>query len=368
VTLPIRQPQKVSLRFFFRWSRAAALLVVVLALDACAGDADSAAPSTPAPPGVARQRDTYAGWTVIGTGDFNLDGQVDVLWNEPTRNAIAVWLMQGTHLLAPGPVIPGPVGDGWVPLTPAELNFDGMNDVPWSNPKDGSMAVWLMGGTHLLAAGPVIPGPPGAGWSAVDAGDFNLDGAADVLWYNSAAHTMSVWLMNGTHLLVPGPALPTPAGAGWVVTTVTDFNLDGQLDVLWTNPVPITMAVWLMRGTHLLSAGPEIPGPSGPGWAAITAADFNFDGMNDVIWSNPAKGSMAVWLMSGSHLLAAGPEIPGPIGPGWTVAYAGDFNFDGMADAIWQNTTTHRMAIWLMAGTHLLAPGPEIPGPAPLGP
>jgi hypothetical protein len=72
--------------------------------------------------------------------------------------------------------------------------------------------------------------------------------------------------------------------------------------------------------------------------------------------------------MNATQVLTAGPEIPGPIGAGWSVAYAADFNFDGMADAIWQNPTPLRMAVWLMSATHLLLPGPEIPGPADLGP
>ena len=93
---------------------------------------------------------------------------------------------------------------------------------------------------------------------------------------------------------------------------------------------------------------------------------FNFDGMVDVIWNNSAHGSMAVWLMNGTLLRTAGPELPGPIGAGWSVAYAADFNFDGKADAIWQNPAPLRMTVWLMNGTHLLLPGPEIPGPARL--
>lgn len=55
-------------------------------------------------------------------------------------------------------------------------------------------------------------------------------------------------------------------------------------------------------------------------------------------------------------------------GGGWKVIGAGDYNFDGMADAIWQNTTTNRIAVWLMSGTKLLLPGPEVPGPADIGP
>jgi nitrous oxidase accessory protein NosD len=214
----------------------------------------------------------------------------------------------------------------------------------------------------------VIPGPIGAGWSDVKAADFNADGSADMLWYNADNHAMAVWTMAGSHLLLPGPVLPTPLGDGWTVVTGADFNFDGMADVLWHNPSTNSMAVWLMSGTHLLLPGPVIPGPLGDGWTVVTGTDFNADGMADVIWSNPGSGSMAVWLMSGTQLLLPGPVIPGPIGAGWSVAYAADFNADGMSDAIWQNTTTNRMAVWLMGGTNLLLPGPEIPGPADIGP
>src|SRR4029450_9600189 len=109
----------------------------------------------------------------------------------------------------------------------------------------------------------------------------------------------------------------------------------------WNNPGTNQMAVWLMRGTQLLQPGPEIPGPSGAGWSAATATDFNGDNMADVIWSNPGTNQMAVWLMRGTQLLLPGPEIPGPIGEGWSVAHAADFNGDGMADVIWNNPGTN---------------------------
>jgi hypothetical protein len=76
---------------------------------------------------------------------------------------------------------------------------------------------------------------------------------------------------------------------------------------------------------------------------------------------------------------ASGPA-PGPAPPSlgvgkerltgtdWKIFGSDDFNADGMADAIWHNTLTNQMAVWLMSGTHLLLPGPEIPGPADIGP
>ena len=35
----------------------------------------------------------------------------------------------------------------------------------------------------------------------------------------------------------------------------------------------------------------------------------------------------------------------------WQVAAAGDFNSDGHADIVWQNTQTGQRAIWLMTGS-----------------
>jgi hypothetical protein len=233
----------------------------------------------------------------------------------------------------------------------------------------------LDGGTNGPAAGRAPPSLEaakerltGGGWKVIGAGDYNFDGMADVLWNDPGKNTIAVWLMHGTQLLSPGPVIPGPFGDGWIPRKPADFNADGMRDVLWSNPGKGSMAAWLMNGTQLLLPGPEIPGPLGDGWSAVRAADFNFDGTADVLWSNPGKNAMAVWLMRGTQVLLPGAEIPGPSGAGWSLVHAADFNFDGMADAIWQNTTTNRMAVWLMSGTHLLLPGPEIPGPADSGP
>lgn len=125
-----------------------------------------------------------------------------------------------------------------------------------------------------------------------------------------------------------GAVTQRTTGADWSIRT-GDFNGDGMFDVLWVNSVNNSIAVWLMDGTRLLAPGPEIPGPIGGGWTASLPADFNGDGMSDVLWFNPVTNSIAVWLMNGTRLLAPGPELPGPIGNGWT-ALPDDFNGDGM--------------------------------------
>ncbi|WP_437308834.1 FG-GAP repeat domain-containing protein [Sorangium sp. So ce388] len=313
--------------------------------------------------GVATSRASEYRWQALRLNDFNFDGMADILWSNEEQSLMAIWLLEGDRLLAPGPVIPGPIGQGWAAANAGDFNFDGMADVLWLNAEQNLIAVWLMNGSQLLAPGPVIPGPVGEGWEVHSLTDFNLDGMVDVLWNNPKQNLITVWLMDGSHLLAPGPFIPGPVGEGWVATTAQDANLDGMGDVYWNNIEQNLMAVWLMDGTQVIAPGPPIPGPLGRGWRIVTSTDFSFDSMGDVLWNNPEQNLMAVWLMEGTQLLAPGPPIPGPLGRGWEARPSNDVNFDGMSDVLWYAAGTNQAAVWLIEGTHLLAPGPVILGP-----
>ncbi|KYG06724.1 hypothetical protein BE21_33215 [Sorangium cellulosum] len=346
--------------------RAAIVACAILTPIACAQSVDPqreapAAGGSGATHHAAAPRANGGGWLITQALDFNADGMADVLWNDPARSLVAIWLMEGNRLLAPGPLIPGPVGARWFAKT-SDFNADGMGDVLFRHEEQGAMAVWLMDGSQLLAPGPILPGPGGSGWFA-RAIDYNADNMADVLWSHAERSVMAVWLMEGTRLLTPGPFIPGPLGDGWDVAAVGDFNADGMADAVWRHVEQNLIAVWLMEGTRLLAPGPLIPGPIGDGWVIAWGADFNADGMADVLWNNAEQNLMAVWLMEGSQLLAPGPFLPGPAGDRWVARTAADVNLDGMADVVWQRGEASEMTVWLMEGSQLLAPGPVIPGP-----
>jgi hypothetical protein len=149
-------------------------------------------------------------WTAFTTGDFNADGMQDVLWFDATNTRIAVWLMRGTDVLEAGAPIPGPPGDGWTVINAVDFDGDGMADVAWGNATTGRMTVWLMRGTCVSRAGAEFAIPQGTGWAPASAGDTNGDGMADVIWQNGATHQMAVWLMRGTDVLTRGAAVPAP--------------------------------------------------------------------------------------------------------------------------------------------------------------
>jgi hypothetical protein len=39
---------------------------------------------------------TDTNWQIVGTGDFNNDGKVDILWRNKSTGRNVVWLMNGT--------------------------------------------------------------------------------------------------------------------------------------------------------------------------------------------------------------------------------------------------------------------------------
>jgi len=305
------------------------------------------------------------GWKIVQAADFNFDGMADVLWNDTRDNLFSVWLMEGTMPRALGPVLAGPPGDGWSATTAGDFNRDGMADVLWSNTKNNRFAVWLMKGASVLAPGPEIPGPIGDDWTlAPSVSDFNVDGWSDVVFHQAKTNLFSVWLMNGATVLARGPALHGPIGDEWIVSTTADFNGDGMGDVTWTNATNTGMAIWLMNGTTLLARGPSVSGPLGSGWTLCTSAgDVDFDGMADLVWTKDQPSLSTVWRMGGTSLLAQGPLVAGPEDDGWSVATTGDLNADGMTDLVWQAQNPPRMAAWVMRGTSVAMAGPGIQGP-----
>src|SRR5262249_5214202 len=98
-----------------------------------------------------------------------------------------------------------------------------------------------------------------------------------------------------------GRAAQADTPCSWHMVTAADFNADGLSDVIWNDASCNRMTVSLFRGTHLLEQGPEIAGPRGGGWLTVTAADFNLDGMADVSWYSPDARRAAVWLMRATH-------------------------------------------------------------------
>ena len=185
--------------------------------------------------------------------------------------------------------------------------------------------------------------------------DFNTDGFSDILWHNDNGQA-AIWEMNGTNQ-IPGDSqiLASNPGPSWNEIGAGDFNGDGHSDILWQN-VNGQVAVWDMNGTTQIPGGSQIlPSNPGPSWKAVGTGDFNADGSADILFQN-TNGQAAIWEISGNAVIGGGAVSPNP-GPGWKVIGTGDFNGDGYSDILWQDASTGQTAIWEMNGANIIGGG-----------
>ncbi len=167
-----------------------------------------------------------ASWSIGGVGDFDSDGSADLLWRQ-TSGALAIWDINGATVSSSNTVTyQGNAiapDASWSVAGIGDFNRDGNADILWRQ-SSGVLSIWQMNGSAVQSSasityqGNVIA--PDASWKVVEIGDFNGDGSSDILWRNDNG-SMSEWIMNGSQImqsLTPSsqgnPALPD---SSWTV-------------------------------------------------------------------------------------------------------------------------------------------------------
>jgi hypothetical protein len=210
-------------------------------------------------------------WEVQGTGDFNGDGKPDLLWRDQgATGAVMVWFMDGATRTGSALVTPGPMpGLNWRIVGTGDFNGDGETDLVWRDTvSTGLVAIWYMDGVNKTSSALVTPGPmPGVTWQIQGVGDFNGDGKPDLVWRGlGSMGVVAVWYMDGA--VRTGAVLVTPSlypGPTWQIQAVGDYNGDGQSDLVWRDQGSSgRVEVWYMAGATRSSSVPVTPAPMPP--------------------------------------------------------------------------------------------------------
>src|SRR5262249_33778107 len=84
----------------------------------------------------------------------------------------------------------------WNIVLTGDFNGDGNDDLVWYNANLGATSVWLMSGTNPIGTSLILIDANTKPWAI---GDFNGDHKADLLWFNASSGDTSLWVMNGTN-------------------------------------------------------------------------------------------------------------------------------------------------------------------------
>ena len=285
------------------------------------------------------------------TGDFNGDGQADVV----TFNGFVVQVFLGDGnggLTLAGNSETVPSAQRFSSLAVGDFNQDGKMDlaiVGNDNGTSGNLNILLgdgLGGFSTANGSPYAVGIPGLGArSSAAVGDFNGDGKVDVVVATSNPvlngvdnGSLYLFLGNGRGDFAITASSPLTLSLPAYFVTTGDFNNDGKTDLAVTMKTPANdfgFGVFLGDGFGGMAqtlASPYLLGKNGGSFAfPIVVADFDGDGNADIAGGN---GFVMLGNGSGGFAAAKGSPFSSLHCSASQSVFAVDINGDGKLDLV----------------------------------
>jgi hypothetical protein len=232
---------------------------------------------------------------IIG-GDFDRDGEADVVWTSYQCGCVEVMLGGPGHSGLGLDKQTIPAGKGAHGLAKGDFNLDGIDDLVVTNALANSVAVLYGVGDGSFAQGASV----GVGSSPrnVTTGDFNHDGLLDFATVNTTSHSVSIVFnsRNSTSRFrsttLPPAALLSPRDIEAV-----DVDGDGNLDLVVASYGSDQVVVMTGDGTGRFGAKQGattdvFTSRSGP--RTIATGDFNEDGRVDIFVGNQNSATITM--------------------------------------------------------------------------
>jgi hypothetical protein len=235
--------------------------------------------------------------------DFNGDLYTDVLWRNEPYGVTGVWDMNGTDIVGWQDLSPAYTGTLYNVVGTGDFDRDGQTDVLWQNKDNGAFEMWHMSGATLDRFAEVEQNLlPWLGWFFKGIGDFNRDGYPDFLIYHPESGWLMVWSMVDSELVAADyvTGAQVPASWGWEIRGTGDFDRDGYTDIVWWHPSSGQISIWFMNGHALRDSGIVNQNQfQSVGWELKGTGDFNRDGYPDLLWHNQTTAEVAAWFLKG---------------------------------------------------------------------
>jgi uncharacterized delta-60 repeat protein len=253
------------------------------------------------------------------TGDFNHDGNVDLVWRQSSTGQVWMWGMNGTTWTSAVLIGVTPAGNDWQIVGKGDFNNDGNVDILWRQSSTGQVWTWNMNGTTWVGATLIGTSPAGNDWQIVGTGDFKKNGNVDLLWRQSSTGQVWTWNMNGTTWVGATLLGGSLAGNDWQIVGTGDFNKDGNVDILWRQSSTGQVWTWTMSGTTWVGAALIGVTPAGNDWQIRDVGDFDHSGYQDLVWRQSSTGQVWMWGMNGTTWKSAVLLGGSPAGDDWQI-------------------------------------------------
>jgi hypothetical protein len=266
----------------------------------------------------------------LAAADLNNDGYLDLV--SAVEPQITFYLGDGTGKLTASSQAPG--GEQPDAITLTDLNEDGDVDLVIANHDTDHLTILLGDGSGTFKPATnsplqidVRPHP-----HAVRAVDLDRDGSIDLIVDDREGEGIQVLRGLGQGKFEkPGIFFPV-GGDPYRGMAIGDINRDGLMDVLTPNPREVGILFNMSTDKISLSMRASVPAQAP---FAIAVGDFNGDDTLDLLAASD-EGSAVVELFYGDGLGGFTEDANSPylLAPGGKNMVVGDFNGDGIDDAV----------------------------------
>ena len=307
-------------------------------------------PATPGSFGTGTTIPVGAGPTWISTGFFNTKTDttntiVDMAVANQTAGTVSILHGNGDGTFTAEPSLTLPTGAGPTAIAVGDFNDDGFADLAVVNKNANTVTIFLGNGDETFQT-PVTTLVTGNAPTSIVAQAFNPNapGIIDLAVTNSTDNTLQIFLGNGKGTFSNGVIYNT--GVTPVYVASADVNLDGNLDLVVadsgaatsTNSVGNSVSVFLGNGdgTFILPGGTRMDFAAGTTPTSLVIADFNDDGIPDLMVTASGDNAAALMLGAGGGFFNT-PPIEVPVGTTPDSVATADFNGDGLPDVAISN-------------------------------
>jgi hypothetical protein len=206
---------------------------------------------------------------------------------------------------------------------------------------------------------------------ALTSGDVDGDGKVDLVVANEIASTVGVYRNTGGGAFAVVPATTQdgfPTGAYPTGIAVADFNGDGVKDVVSADYHGNSVSILFGTGAgtmYRLGAPTSYATMPMAETSTLAIGDLDGDGITDVVAANPQRSSVSVFIgRSNGTLVMPATDVPCSAMPYTTEPYSvaiADFDMNGTQDIAAADNRTRSVFIKLGNGTGAFTPGPELP-------